>query len=238
MTASKQHNWSNEPESPQKFSDVIYKYLIVDRDVCVETILEIGSRDLQQSIELSEIYKHAKIYAFECNEESYKNIKTLIKEYPNITAINKAVNIYDGTCAFYPIDTSIHNNPGASSIFKSTGKYNHIEVLPQKQTIVECTRLDTWANYNNIEKIDLIWIDVQGAELLVLKSLGKYLQTIKAIHTEVLNNYIYEGQAIFSELDQYLTENKFKLVWSNQVIDGWFGNAIYINTKYFNKTDH
>ena len=86
-----------------------------------------------ESIELSKVYKNARIYAFEANPDSYKVCLENTKDYENITVINKAVNDHDGTCVFNAIDPEktetpwFDGNRGASKSFKSNGAYNHSE---------------------------------------------------------------------------------------------------------------
>lgn len=82
------------------------------------------------------------------------------------------------------ITTWVDGNPGASSLFKANGKYP-IEKYVQSEDKVECTRVDTiLANYN-VDKVDIVWMDLQGAEKLAIESFGKYIQDVDFIHTEV-----------------------------------------------------
>ncbi|MBK6479822.1 MAG: FkbM family methyltransferase [Saprospiraceae bacterium] len=50
---------------------------------------------------------------------------------------------------------------------------------------VQTITLDDWAFQNNISKVDLLWLDMQGFELNMLKASNKILATVKVIHTEV-----------------------------------------------------
>ncbi len=212
--------------SVQQFYDLIKDY-VPDNEIKV--ILDLGSRDLVQSIDLSKIYKNAKIYAFECNPQSYQLCLSLSKNFQNINVICKAVHKVDGKCNFYPIDTERSKNVGASSLFVSSGKYDRIEELPQIKMRVSCTRLDTWSKKNNINKIDMIWMDLQGAELLALHGLGGILKSVKVIHTEVIYQGIYNGQVLFEELNDFLLKNGFGLIKNDTVCNKWWGNAVYIN---------
>ena len=85
---------------------------------------------------------------------------------------------------------------------------------------------------HNIDKVDIIWMDLQGAELLALKSLGEKLQDVKYIHTEISHTPIYTNQALFPEIHEYLVNNNFKL---SSTIQSNFGDAVYKN-KLLEKT--
>jgi len=56
-----------------------------------------------------------------------------------------------------------------------------------------------------ISKVDIIWMDLQGAELLALKGIGNYLHNVQYIHTEACNLEIYTNQSIFPEINDYLS---------------------------------
>ncbi len=178
-------------------------------------IFDIGARDCMQSVEFAKRYPDARIFAFECNPQTLPLCRTNIEGYPNITLVEKAVNKYDGICKFYPINpkktrtTWADGNPGASSLFVSNNTYP-IETYVQDEIEIPCTKLTTVMKENGISKVDCIWMDLQGAELLALQSLEEYLPTVKYIYTEVSHRPIYSGQVLFGELDIFLTSTGFK----------------------------
>jgi len=143
------------------------------------TIFDIGSRDCEQSIEFYNTFPNSKIYSFECNPNTLDLCRKNTSNYKDrITLVEGAVTDYDGEITFYPIDqqktitTWKDGNPGASSIFRSNGTYD-AEHYVQYKIKTNCHRLDTVMRTYNIDKVDIIWMDLQGAELLALKSLGE-----------------------------------------------------------------
>ena len=195
-------------------------------------ILDIGSRDCCQSIEFYNSFPNAKIYAFECNPNTLDICKKNISQYSDrITLIEGAVTDYDGNITFYPINqqktvtTWIDGNPGASSLFKSNGKYP-IETYVQDEINVQCHRLDTIMMKYNILNVDVIWMDLQGAELLALKSLDNYLHNVKYIHTEISHKEMYSGQVMFNELNNFILSNNF-IIKNKLSLSGWQEDVIY-----------
>lgn len=202
----------------------------------VKVIFDIGACHALESVEFSKLYKNAKIYTFEANPNTYKICLENAKNYNSITVINEAINDFDGVCKFYPIDkektitTWEDGNQGASSLYKSNGAYDHIEKYVQYEIEIPCTRVDTFCKQHNITNIDIVWMDLQGAELKALHSMGDMLDNIKLIYTESEMNPMYEGQSLFSEVHQYLIERGFEWVWGNT--DSFFGSDfIFINSK-------
>jgi hypothetical protein len=80
----------------------------------VRVIFELGSRDLNDAVELIEYY-NAKVYAFECNpdciiqcEKKMENMDDKLKQ--NLVFVNKAVSFTDGVVSFFPFDLNKYNN--------------------------------------------------------------------------------------------------------------------------------
>jgi FkbM family methyltransferase len=91
---------------------------------------------------------------------------------------------------------------------KNLNLFNEFSFLGSvKETIeIETTRLD---DVVEIDKIDFLKIDVQGAELDIFKSGAKYLKNAVAIQTEVSFISLYEKQPTFGEVDVYLRSMGF-----------------------------
>lgn len=220
---------NNNPE-PHIFKliDIVNEHIKSD----INLILDIGARDLTESIFLSEKYPNSKIISFECNPQTLPICKENLKNHPNIELIDKAVNEYDGTCKFYPINPSKtkttweDGNPGASSLFVANGNYP-FENYVQDEIEVNCCRIDTILRERNVDKVDIIWMDLQGAELIALKSLGDILKNVSIICTETEINPMYENQALFNDIDNFLKED-FDFVHGN-LNTSWGTDVIYIN---------
>jgi hypothetical protein len=196
------------------------------------TIFDIGSRDCLQSIEFYNMFPNSKIYAFECNPNTLDICRKNIESYKDrITLIECAVCDYDGNIKFYPINQNQtqtswkDGNPGASSLFKSNGTYTP-EKYVQDEITVNCHRLDTIIKKYNIINVDILWMNTQGAELLVSKGLGNYLQNVEYIHTPVFYKEIYTGQVMYKELNEFILSNNF-IIKNNLRLNGWQEDAIY-----------
>lgn len=202
----------------------------------VDVIFDVGSCHALESVELTKKYPNAKVYAFEANPVSYDVCLKNTEGYDSINVINKAINDYDGTCKFYPMDkdktitTWEDGNQGASSLYRANGAYDFIEKYVQYEIEVPCTRLDTFCKKNDINNIDILWMDLQGAELKALQSLGPLLETVQIIHTELEMNPMYEGQCLFRDVNELLINNGFDLEYGDTNVQ--FGtNFIFTNQR-------
>lgn len=206
----------------------------------IKQVLDIGSWHLGQSIEFSSVFQNAKIDAFEPVPDSYQlcvkrldeldeQKKTRIRVH-NIALSNAADDI-----PFYPVDPVASSTPnvGASSMFKFMDGLNGTpfgQNLVQKEIKVKANTLDSWCEEHNIPGIDIMWMDVQGAELLVLQGGEKTLSNTRIIMTEVGLQPYYQGHTLKADIDAFLTARGFsELEGSFEInVPGYEANTIYI----------
>lgn len=174
----------------------------------VKTILDIGSRDLEQSLELLSVFPDAHVYAFEANPTSYEKCVEKAKGH-NITVFNYAVLDYDGEVTFYQVPQE--ENHGASSVFEPTEYVVGVDMTTVEKITVPTIRIDTWAKQNGIGKIDLVWADTQGCELPVFQSFVELFDEVQAIATEVETGALYfpnrkHKPTQYTELKKFLEE--------------------------------
>jgi hypothetical protein len=67
-------------------------------------------------------------------------------------------------------------------------------------------QLDTWLASTNLDRIDFIWADVQGAEEDLILGAGRALQITRFFYTEYSNEEWYEGQINLSGLIEALPD--------------------------------
>jgi FkbM family methyltransferase len=173
----------------------------------VKLALDVGSRDGYVAMEFREWFPNADVYAFECDPVGIQVCRRILKG-TGVTLVESAVSDHDGTASF----NHLAANPGTSSLLlpaidflaRGIATSNHIE-----SHTVKCLRLDTWA----LDRIpEVVWIDVQGAELQVLKGMGEMLAKVSVVFLEAATSEVYRGQALKDDIIGYLVGLGFKLV--------------------------
>ena len=211
---------------------------VIDFDQ-IHNICDIGSRFLEQTLEMSQIFPEANLYAFEPVPESYQTCcdnRLLLDPdtQKRITVFNMAVGDETKTIPFYPVDnTGSEHNVGASSKYKFVEGLNGSffgKTWNQTEIQVQQVTLDNWRRDNNIGSVDMIWMDAQGGELDVLKGAEETLKTVRVIFTEVGIGTYYQGQSLKPEIDAYLASMGFEELDGAFVQNHQFeGDTIYIN---------
>ena len=72
-----------------------------------------------------------------------------------------------------------------------------------------------------LDHIDLLCMDVQGAEPLVIEGLGSRIKDVTYIITEVCDEKFYEGEVLFQNFNACLSELGFELLRKKGI------NALY-----------
>jgi len=180
-------------------------------------VIEVGCHKGIDTIKWLE--KGATVYGFEPNPQFIKHLhKNLVQKFPNFNLIEKAVDTTEETKKF-------NLSGGCSSLFNFV---DNLEVLWPDRTNwvvnntieVETIRLDTFIKNNNIKKIDYLWIDAQGNDFNILKSLGEYIDIVQEGQCEVSYNLeIYKNTINdFKTVKSWLEEKGFT---THVVVDEW-----------------
>lgn len=198
----------------------------------VRVFADVGSRDAKVAMRAKTHLPAAHVYAFECNPDALSICRHNLRGRDGVTLVEKAVCNTDGPVQFHAIDPErtltphADGNIGASSLFIANPEYP-LEKYAQRAITVEGVRLETWAKAAGVAAVDLLWLDLQGAELMALRGMGPLLGTVKAIFTEVAYKPVYLGQPLAGEMMRFFGANGFSLLQALPAGE-WFGNEIWV----------
>jgi FkbM family methyltransferase len=205
-----------------------------------KVIFEMGAREASDTLAFAEKLPESQIFAFECNPGTLSRAREAVADRSNIKLIEKAVADREGRLTFHAINSAktispwTDGNPGASSLFKASGKFP-VETYVQDEVSVEATTLKKVIEDERLDGIDLLWLDLQGAELMALRGLGSRLRDVKVIHTELEFFEIYAGQPLYADVNAFLGKHGFRLV-SFTSVGRYFGDGVYVNKSLLSPT--
>ncbi|MAG72846.1 hypothetical protein CL620_00900 [archaeon] len=196
----------------------------IDRDG-VSTILELGSRNGMDALALADYYD-ANVYAFECRPDAISECEFNTRDDPRISVIGKAVWNEDSQIEFYPV---VNGNDGASSCFIANSDYPY-ERYEQEFITVDAIRLDRWLANCGVE-VDMVCMDLQGAECAAMLGMGDYLSDVKYVISEVQKNPLYKDTPLMGDLESLLAGHQ--LYFKEYVpVNDWFGDALFVSVFY------
>ncbi len=177
----------------KKFS--MFQVILEKKD---PVIIEIGAHYGEDTLRFLECFPESKIYCFEPDPRNINIFKKYVK-HKNVELFELALSDSKGRAQFFQSYQEYNqtevpdkynwisledykkqklNNSGSSSLKKG---YKHTLATALE---VKTDRFDNWYNENSPGEIDLVWIDVQGAEKDVLAGMGDAIKNIKFIWTE------------------------------------------------------
>jgi len=179
-----------------------------------KNILFIGANDMHEIESYANIYQNGIFIEAIPNifEQLEKNLEFVNNKYnTNYKAINCLVCDQVGKEYVFNI---FSNNGASSSIYEanpSVWKWSHAQQVDTIKLI--STTIEVILKENNWEnkKYDVI-LDVQGAELVVLKGFGENnINNIESLTTEISTEEYYKGGVLFEDLNNFITSHGFKL---------------------------
>lgn len=181
-------------------------------------IIDAGANIGMASIYFANKYKEAKIIAIEPEEENYKLLKLNTEKYSNITVINAALWNASGEIELF--DVGVENvgfmiETDVSSIRLATKNFKQLT-----KTIT----IDEIIHDFNIDNIDILKIDIEGAEKELFESCENWINKVKLIIAELherkkkgCNKAFYKNSKLFDVIgmrseDVYLSKNYIEMV--------------------------
>jgi 2-O-methyltransferase len=165
-------------------------------------IFEIGCADGGDTLDFINTFNDLTIYCFEPEPKNIKLVKEKIN-YKKHYLFEGVISDVNGDLEF---NRSRTDNPDdlsySGSIKKPKEHLNEWSFIKfDEQIMVKSITLDSFCEENNIELIDFIWADVQGAEEnLILGGLKTLNTKVRYFYTEYSNKEYYEGQLTLNSL--------------------------------------
>ena len=189
-------------------------------------IIDAGAHVGGDSIEMCRLYKGATVHAFEPVPGIYQFLKHNTRKFKRIHCHTIALSNQNGQQQMH---VSSGASDGSSSLLAPKEHLtDHPDVFFDQTITVTTQTLDAWATTQHLDHVDLLWLDMQGFELEVLKASHTILPTVKAVHMEVSTRATYEGVPLYDEVKQWMQSQGFK-VEVEAIPQGWdMGNVLFV----------
>lgn len=183
----------------------------VPSEIKPSVILDIGANIGVTSVWLTKKFPAAKIYSFEPLPENFSILLKNISSYPNITALNYGLGDKDGQFEFY--ENEDNANKGGGSIYKlNSDESKHGTSKNYRDPVkINIREASSALNENNIDHIDILKIDTEGAEFDILSSIPKnILNSTKWIMGELHGIKNFETLALIDPIFKLAVDKKIR----------------------------
>lgn len=184
----------------------LFKYLERGKPIC---LVDIGAYDGSFTQVMARYCGISKGLLIEPLPHRAANLNQIFNS-PEYTVLECALSAKGGTTEF-----EINEFEATSSILRIKRTIPELSTLKLGAgKIIECRTktLDEIILENQISTIDLIKIDVQGAEHLVIEGATETLKIAQMVWTEVSFKALYEGSSTFQDIYSLLNQAGFRLV--------------------------
>ena len=161
-------------------------------------VVELGAYDGSDTRWLRESCEGSAPYyiAVEPDARHFPGLLTI----PGIRAVQVAIASYTGMAPWYASSDDLGTGDASSSIRPPK---EHLITAPQLRFTltgdVPCLTLDDLATREGIERIDVLWADIQGAEKDMVQGGKNILRRTEWVLVESCFQELYEGQAVRRE---------------------------------------
>lgn len=204
-----------------------FDYLFKKYSLSPKAVLHVGSSTGQEASAYRACGIEKAIF-IEAIPDVYVELLKNLVPYPGYIAFNECITDKDGEW----VEFNVSSNGGQSSSIYEFGTHTacHPDVTFVDKLRLQTKRLDTLVKEYQIDFSDISFInfDIQGAELLALKSMGDLLNNITAAYLEVNKKETYKGCALVGEVDEYLSQYGLVRVETTDFIGDTWADAFYL----------
>lgn len=205
-------------------------------------IVEAGAYDGSDSCFLAACWPKGHIHSFEPVRSLFTVAKSRTRAISNISLYPLALGGHVGDKILY----LSHEKNDAGKVSMSSSLYPPHEHLIYADTVfkncevVPISTLDAWAIEYGIPTVDMLCLDIQGAELEVLKASPQVLSGVTVIAIEMEFVEAYEKQPLYQEVRAWLEEQGFALVAGTfefpKKPEVWFADGLFVRQKLVKPT--
>lgn len=151
-----------------------------------ETFVDVGANVGSYTLSAAKEYKDkgVKIIAVEAHPDNYKALcrNIQINNFRNVKTINKAVTDYKGNVTLYEYHDGSRVDSGLYRLFDTASLAENNILHPVGNLRLECDTLD---NMLHDQRVDVMKIDIEGAEVMALKGACNTLKKLRKIVVEI-----------------------------------------------------
>ena len=192
--------------------------------------MDIGAHRGEFTESLLCYYQARRVWLVEADPDLAEGLRQKFAARPHCHVLHAAITDASGSADF-----RINQHRASSSLLPISPISGEIfqKNLQETQILtVPAICLDDLFVREKIEHIDLLKIDIQGAERLLIRGGKEALKRVRWIYIEVLFEQLYQGCALFGEIHESLSALGFKLHLLHDFRRGHDGNLVYANALY------
>ena len=214
----------------------------------VPFILDVGAYTGTSLLRFKSIWPDSRIHCFEPTDEAFQFLKNVANPFGNTVNLHKrAISDFNGVDSFYiqGINQGLNSLIPRNVFAKDSLSISNIQKLTETEKRAELGELNKWIvkvevrtldyvdEITDFPTIDLLKIDVQGAESQVLKGARKVLEKTQNILVEISLYDLYESKTSFFDIETITSTHGFSLFTFTEIsYNPMNGRIDWVNALY------
>lgn len=196
--------------------------------------VEAGAFNGKDTLILSNFWPQGTVHAFEPVPDIFQLLQNNTIMCPNVHCYPYALSDTNGHSPFHVARFAKNSdNPcPAGSLLRPKERLALSDITYTEVIQVPTITLDRWSEHYAVDRVDFLWLDMQGFALNVLKASPRILSKAKVLYLEVEFVEAYQGQYQYEEVKSWLQKAGFTMI-ARDFTDNptwFFGDALFVRT--------
>jgi FkbM family methyltransferase len=177
-----------------------------------------------------QLHQPARLVLVEAIPDLAERLRARYAAKPGISIVSAALSDKNGEAQF-----EINRSDASSSLLPIDPRNSawFSRDLAVARTIqVSTMTLPALMDEQGLETVDLLKLDLQGAERFVLTGGEGVLGRVRVIYTEIFFERLYEGAWLFPEMNEFLAGRGFKLCGLSNIVHATDGDLLQANATF------
>ena len=179
---------------------------------------------------LLQLHRPERLVLVEAIPELAEALRSRYAGRSGISVVSAALSDRNGTASF-----EINRSDASSSLLPIDPRNSHWfsrDLRVERTVEVPTISLPALMDGQGLPTVDLLKLDLQGAEKLVLTGAEAVLDRVQVVYTEVFFEQLYAGAWLFGEMNQFLADHRFKLCGLSNIVHASDGDLVQANATF------
>ena len=176
------------------------------------------------------LHRPERVILVEAIPELAEQLQVRHKDDPRISVVAAALSDRNGQAQF-----EINRSEASSSLLPidpRNSKWFSRDLTVARTVNVPTLTLPELMTQEGLQSVDLLKLDLQGAERLVLTGGAQVLDRVQVIYTEVFFEQLYAGAWLFWDTNEFLSGRGFKLCGLSNIVHAADGDLVQANATF------
>lgn len=200
------------------------KDLVEKHNIVINGVLHLGGSTGQERFDYDN-YTKGKVIWVEAIPSVYEQLKQNILPFKNHSCLCACLSNVNGEV----VEFNISNNESQSSSILQLGVHSiiHPEVHYIDKIKLRTERLDSLLTKEDLEDVNFLNVDLQGAEHLAIEGMGNLIKGFDWCLAEVNKLETYKGCMTIDDFDYFMLQRGFDRVETGQWVADCWTDALY-----------